>query len=65
MLRLIVWVVIIILALSFFGVSLKTLVEDPTTQANFSFIINLLESGWDTIVEWLTELKETVLDLAN
>lgn len=57
--------VIIVLALSFFGISLKTLVEDPTTQANFSFIIDLLESGWETIVDWFTELKDTILNLSN
>ncbi len=59
MIRLIIWVVIGLLALSFFGVSLRALVESPTSQENFSYLFNLLEQGWDYIRVWF----ETTFDV--
>jgi len=56
MIRLIVWVVIGTLALSFFGISLRELIQDPQTQDNFSFIINLVQNGWHFLTGWVTEL---------
>ncbi len=56
MIRLIVWVVIGTLALSFFGISLRELIQDPQTQDNFSFIINLVQNGWHFLTDWVTEL---------
>lgn len=49
MLRIIFWVVVIVLFLSFFGISVQGLIEDPTTQNNFDFILGIVEDGWDTI----------------
>ncbi len=56
MVRLIIWVVIGLLALSFFGVSLRALVENPTSQDNISYLGNMLESGWDYLVAWFETL---------
>ncbi len=56
MFKLIIWIVIGLLALSFFGISLQKLVEGPTTQANFHFLFDLLLEGWDYIVAWVSGL---------
>lgn len=60
MLRLIVWIVIGVLALSFFGISLRDLVQDPQTQDNFSFMADLLRNGWSHITAWLEGIKATL-----
>lgn len=52
MIRLIVWVVIGLLALSFFGISLRALVDNPTNQDNWQFLLALLRDGWDYIAAW-------------
>lgn len=57
MLRLIVWIVIGVLALSFFGISLRDLVQDPQTQDNFSFMLDLLRNGWQWLTAWFEGVK--------
>lgn len=59
MVRLIIWIIIGLLALSFFGVSLRALVESPASQDNFSYLFNLLQTGWNYIITWF----ETTFDL--
>lgn len=49
MLRIIFWIVVAVLFLSFFGISVQGLIENPTTQNNFHFILGLVEEGWNTI----------------
>jgi hypothetical protein len=61
MIRLIVYVVVALLVLSFLGVSLQQLIENPTTQANFTFFLTLLEQGWDTLLAWLSSVADPVL----
>lgn len=56
MVRLIIWIVIGLLALSFFGVSLQALVENPTNQNNMQYLGNMLEQGWDYLVAWFETL---------
>lgn len=53
MVRLIVWVVIGLLALSFFGISLESLYNSQTNQENISFIGQLLRQGWNEIADLL------------
>jgi len=60
MVKLIFWIVVGLLALSFFGISLQNLVEAPTTQNNFFFLFKLVGEGWDYLVTWVTGLGETV-----
>lgn len=59
MVRLIIWVVVGTLALSFFGISLRELIQDPQTQDNFSFIINLVQNGWHFLTGWIEGLDST------
>lgn len=61
MLRLIVYIVVGLLVLSFLGVSLQQLIENPTTQANFTFFVGLLQQGWDMLLAWLSALVDPVL----
>jgi multisubunit Na+/H+ antiporter MnhB subunit len=49
MLKLIIYVVVGLLVLSFFGISLQHLIDSPTTQANFHYVGQLLERGWNDI----------------
>ena len=58
MFRLIIWVVVGTLALSFFGISLRELLQDPQTQDNFSFIIVLVQNGWQFLTGWIGGLGE-------
>lgn len=60
MLKLIFYVVVGVLALSFFGVSLRELVQDPGTQDNFSFIMDLVRNGWSFLTGWVEGLGEFV-----
>jgi hypothetical protein len=49
-LKLIFWIVVLVLVLSFFGISLRTLAASPTTQSNFGFVWQLVLNGWNLIV---------------
>lgn len=51
MARLIVWILIGLLALSFFGISLRSLYDSPTNQDNLSFLIQLLMQGWNIVAD--------------
>lgn len=46
MLKLIFWVAVLVLALSFFGISIQAIVNSPTGQENFGYLYNLLLVGW-------------------
>jgi hypothetical protein len=63
MVRLIIYIVIGLFALSFFGVSLQHLVENPTTQENFSFFVSLLEQGWESVLSWVMAFLEPGITL--
>ncbi|HEY4489160.1 MAG TPA: hypothetical protein VJA87_01625 [Candidatus Paceibacterota bacterium] len=63
MLRIIFWAVVAILFLSFFGVSVQGLIENPTTQTNFHFILDLVAEGWNTIWNAVSGLVLGVIDL--
>jgi hypothetical protein len=58
MVKMIIWIAIGLLALSFFGISLRGLYESPTNQDNLSFLITLLNQGWTLIVHWFQTLPD-------
>lgn len=62
MLRIIFWTVVIVVFLSFFGISVQGLFENPTTQSNFEFLLGLVEEGWDTLWAAITALVESLTD---
>ncbi len=53
MLKLIFWVCIFVLALSFFGISLEALINSPVSQANFAYLFHLLTEGWLWLVSFV------------
>jgi len=61
MLRIIFWAVIAILFLSFFGISLQALIENPTTQSNLSFAWELVREGWRIILAWIESIRTTII----
>jgi hypothetical protein len=63
MIRLVIWVAVLVLALSFFGISLEGLVESPMTQNNFSFILDLVRSGWESLASWFESLGDSVSNI--
>ena len=63
MLRIIFWVVVAVLFLSFFGISVQGLIENPTTQTNFDFVLELVAEGWSTIWSVLSGLVTGVGDV--
>lgn len=56
MLHLIIWVVIGLLALSFFGISLRAIAGSPTNQDNMAFLMETLRQGVDHLMLWLQPL---------
>ncbi len=51
--KLVVWVFVLLLALSFFGISIQTIVSSPTGQANFNYIYSILQQVWQWATFWI------------
>ncbi len=60
MLRFIILLGILILALSYFGISIRHIMESPTGADNLDFVWNLIMDGWNTVVAWLTGVVDSV-----
>ena len=63
MLRLIFYAVVALLALSFFGITIQSIINSPAGQANFGYVGELIESGWDFIVSYLDDVLDWLRDL--
>ncbi|HUY62184.1 MAG TPA: hypothetical protein VMV50_00085 [Candidatus Paceibacterota bacterium] len=46
MLRLLFWIFVLFLALSYFGISIRTIVESPAGQANLAYLAYLAVTSW-------------------
>lgn len=60
MLRFIILLAVLILGLSYFGISIRHIVESPTGADNFDYVWRLVEDGWQTLITWLTALVGSV-----
>jgi hypothetical protein len=60
MLKLVLYIIILLLVLSFFGVSLQHVIESPAAQANFTYIGQLLVEGWNLIIAQLSAFWGTI-----
>lgn len=49
MLKLVFWIIVLVLALSFFGISLRSIIESPAGQQNFNYLWQLIQAGWDMV----------------
>jgi len=55
MLRLIFYGIVALLVLSFFGITIQSIINSPAGQANFEYVGDLIEDGWDFIVSFLED----------
>ncbi len=46
MFRLLFWLFVLFLALSFFGISIQEIFESPAGQANIAYLGQLVHLGW-------------------
>ncbi len=60
MVNLIIWIIVGLLALSFFGISLRGLIESPTNQDNVNFLSDILTVGFNIIGTWFSGIVESV-----
>lgn len=56
MIRTLLFVVIGILILSFFGISLQSLVNSPVAQENFHYLWSLVVYAWDYVITFFQNL---------
>jgi hypothetical protein len=61
MIRFIILLAIIVLALSYFGISIRHIVESPSGMDNFSYVWALVLNGWHLVVAWVTGFAEGVI----
>lgn len=54
MLKLAFWIFVLVLALSFFGISLKAIIASPAGQENFAYLFSLIVAGWQWFVQFAT-----------
>jgi len=52
MLRLLVLLAVLILVMSFFGISIRHIIESPTGQDNVQFVTELLQTAWHAVSSW-------------
>lgn len=57
MLKTIFWTLVLILALSFFGISIQAIVNSPAGQQNFAYIGGLLSQGWEWLLHFVQRFK--------
>lgn len=60
MIRFIITLVILVLALSYFGISIQHIVESPAGQENLSYLWTLIQNGWNILVAWIIGFFEGV-----
>jgi hypothetical protein len=63
MVRLIIWIIVGLLALSFFGISLEALYNSQTNQENISFLTKLFMQGWNAMADLLNPFLEWLKSL--
>lgn len=56
MIRIIIFIIVLVLVLSFFGISLRGVVESPAGQENISYVWTLFLVGADILIVAWTKL---------
>lgn len=51
LLHFVFWVLVLFLALSFFGISIQTIVNSPVGQENLAYLFNLLSQTWQMLIQ--------------
>lgn len=65
MIRFIIILAILLVALSYFGISVRHIVESPSGQDNFSYVWGLIQNGWEILLAWVTGFAEHVRDVVS
>jgi len=60
MVRFIIILIALILALSYFGISIRDIAQSPTGQDNFTFVWAYIKDGWEILTAFVAELIEGV-----
>ncbi|HCR52102.1 TPA: hypothetical protein DIV48_00450 [Candidatus Kaiserbacteria bacterium] len=55
MLNLILWIFVLVLGLSFFGISLEAIINSPAGQANFGYLLYLLSQLWHLFITYVQQ----------
>lgn len=59
MAKLIFWLFVLFLALSFFGISIESIIQSPAGQANLAYVGQLLTDLWNLITTKAQALLST------
>lgn len=54
MLHLVFWIFVLLLAFSFFGISVQSIISSPAGQENFAYAWHLLVLGYDWVVNFIS-----------
>jgi len=65
MIRFIILVVILILALSYFGISIRDIATSSTGQDNFSFVMVYIREGWAIVTVFVADIIESARNVAS
>ena len=65
MVKLIILILVGTLALSFFGITIQSIVNSPVGQENFAYLGHLLTLGWDYLVMWFREAGYSIMNFVN
>ena len=65
MIRFILLGIVLIIALSYFGISIRHIVESPTGQDNFTFVWAFIKDGWSIIVGWLAQFLAAIKNVIS
>ncbi len=65
MIRFIIILIILVLALSYFGISIRHIAESPTGTDNFAYLTNMLSMGWHILLAWIVGFAESVKSIVS
>jgi hypothetical protein len=65
MLRIIFYTIIVVLILSFFGISLESIIHSPTGEANFSYLWDLVLAGFRIVAGFFAAIFAWIGHLFN
>ncbi len=65
MLRIAFYVIVLVLALSFFGISIQSIVHSPAGQANFGYLGMVLATLWDFIVTLVAGVYHAIVGIIH
>ena len=60
MIRFIILIIIVILVLSYLGISIRDVAQSPTGQDNFSFVWMYVKDGWEIVTTFIAALIERI-----